>query len=106
MYALVWSDTASTDLNEIAVFVADASFSRAIADAVVHNLIVRCERLASLPGILGTARPELGADVRSTPHKGYVIFFRYVGAVLEILNVLHGSRDFVAHFADDLSSPQ
>lgn len=101
MYVLVLSDTASADLDDMAVFVADASCSRAIADGVVDNLILRCERLAGLPGTLGTARPELGEGIRSTPQKGYVIFFRYVGSVIEILNILHGSRDIAMHFADN-----
>ena len=99
MYVLVLSDTASSDLDDIAVFVAEASFSRAIADGVVDSLLFRCERLATLPGTLGTTRPELGEGVRSTPHKGYTIFFRYAGTVLEILNILHASRDIESHFA-------
>ena len=46
-------------------------------------------------------RPELGVDIRSSPNKGYVIFFRYRADMLEILAVLHGSRDIIRYFEED-----
>jgi len=54
--------------------------------------------LASLPGTLGQARPELRPDIRSTPFSGYVIFFRYEGDDFEVVNVLEGHRDVDAYF--------
>src|SRR3546814_7136971 len=36
----------------------------------------------------------------STPHKGYLIFFRYRDEALEIVTILHGSRDTATCFAD------
>ena len=39
------------------------------------------------------------ADVRSTPHGSHVIFFRYIGDSLEIVSILHGSRDLHDYFA-------
>lgn len=59
----------------------------------VAQLRQQCEKLASLPGTLGRARPELYPDLRSSPFKGYVIFFRYVDDSLEIVNILEGHRD-------------
>jgi hypothetical protein len=38
----------------------------------------KCEYLATLTGLLGRARPELRPDIRSTPFKSYLIFFRYL----------------------------
>jgi toxin ParE1/3/4 len=57
------------------------------------------------PAAPGRARPDLRADIRSTPFKGYVIFFRYLPSerereILEIVNVLEGHRDLVGYFAD------
>jgi len=46
---------------------------------------------------MGRPRPELHPDLRSHPHKSYVIFFRYVGGVLEI-DILEGHRDIDAFF--------
>jgi plasmid stabilization system protein ParE len=51
--------------------------------------------------MMGRARPELRHDLRSHPHKAYVIFFRYVGDVLEVVNVLEGHRDIDAFFSAD-----
>ena len=37
-------------------------------------------------------------DLRSTPSHGYVIFFRYTADAIEIVNLLHASRDILTHF--------
>jgi plasmid stabilization system protein ParE len=39
--------------------------------------------------------------MRSHPHKSYVIFFRYAGDELEIVNVLEGHRDIEAFFSKE-----
>jgi toxin ParE1/3/4 len=49
---------------------------------------------------MGRQRPELRPDLRSHPYEAYVIFFRYVGDVLEVVNVLEGHRDVVAFFRE------
>jgi toxin ParE1/3/4 len=46
-------------------------------------------------------RPELRPDLRSHHFETYVIFFRYVGDVLEVVNVLEGHRDIEAFFDDE-----
>ena len=51
--------------------------------------------------MLGTARADLAQDVRSTPFKGYILYFRYDAETLEILGVLDARRDAMAHFAND-----
>jgi toxin ParE1/3/4 len=47
------------------------------------------------------ARNELRGGFRSSPYKSYVIFFRYVGDALEIVNVIEGHRDIAALFAEE-----
>lgn len=59
-----------------------------------------CDRIAALPGSLGTARPELGTDLRSTPHSRYIIYFRYTEDALEVINVRDARRDAVAYLAE------
>lgn len=95
---LHYTDDAGRNLVDIALYIANESQSREIALAFVAHLRAKCRDLARLPGTLGTARPELREDIRSTPCNGYVIFFRYRDDVLEVVNVLHGSRDIVRHF--------
>ena len=98
MRKLRFTADADRDLVDVALHIATQSGSRDIALTFTGRLRAKCRDLASLPGILGTARPELRADVRSTPCQGYVIFFRYRDDVLEVINVLHGSRDIAAYF--------
>lgn len=68
-----------TDLIETQRYIAQESGSRAVARNFVATLRRRCHELAASPGTIGRARPELGSGIRSVSHKGYVIFFRYVG---------------------------
>jgi toxin ParE1/3/4 len=95
---LVYLTAARDDLSDILRHIAEESGSLAVAQAFVGKLMDHCERLAALPGPLGTARPELRPDIRSIPHQSYVIFFRYVGACLEIVNVLSANRDVARYF--------
>jgi plasmid stabilization system protein ParE len=67
----------------------------------VDLLRMQCKRLASSPGTLGWARPELPPDIRSFLFKGYVIFFRYPADTFELVNVLEGHRDVVAYCRND-----
>jgi hypothetical protein len=64
-------------------------------------LVDRCRNLASIPGVLGSARPELEAGIRSFPHRGYLIFFRYRGRDVEIVRLMEGHRDLEAGFGGD-----
>ncbi len=79
------------------------SGSRAVARNFVIALRRRCHELAALPGTIGRARPELGSGIRSIAHKGYVIFFRYIGGRFEVVNILEGHRDIEAAFEDATS---
>jgi toxin ParE1/3/4 len=100
MRQLRFTDDANDNLVQIALYIASESQSRAIALAFVERLRAKSRHLASLPATLGTARPDLREDIRSTSSQGYVIFFRYQGDALEVVNVLHGSRDVIGYFND------
>lgn len=89
---------AKNDLDSIATYVADRSGSRAVAERFARELRAKCRDLAAAPIQMGRSRAELGAGLRSPSHKNYVIFFRYVGGVLEIINILEGHRDIDAFF--------
>lgn len=98
MRELHFSDDANDSLVEIALWIASESQSREIALRFTEKLRDRCVHLASLPGLLGTARPELRSDLRSTPCQGYMIYFRYRDDELEIVNILQSSRDVQSQF--------
>ena len=89
------------DLASIAEYIAHESGSRAVAERFTHDLRAKCHDLARVPIRMGRPRAELRGDLRSCPYKGYVIFFRYVGDVLEIVNVIEGYRDIATLFGED-----
>ena len=86
------------DLLTIFTYIAEASDSIATGDRFVRQLREHCHKLASLPGTLGRARPELLPGIRSIPYKGYVIFFRYIDDRFEVIDILDGHRDIGAFF--------
>lgn len=94
----VFLASARADLLRILEDVTLASGSLAAGQAFVRQLRVQCHRLASLPGLLARARPELRPDIRD---RGYIIFFRYLDDAFEIVNVLHSRRDIDDFFAAD-----
>ena len=101
MRRLILLDTAIADFVDIFGYIARESGSRVIGRRFAAMLQGQCERLASLPGTLGRPCPELRPDMRSFAFKGHVIFFRHEDDRFEVVNVLEGHRDVIAHFRDD-----
>ncbi|GJE18016.1 type II toxin-antitoxin system RelE/ParE family toxin [Methylobacterium marchantiae] len=95
---------ARTNLVDILGYVTEMSGSLAIAQGFVARLRSQCHRLATLPGKLGRARRELPSDIRSFPCESYVIFFRYDAGTVEIVAILHSSRDPGPHLTDHPAS--
>jgi toxin ParE1/3/4 len=98
---LTYLASARRDLTHILDYISRTSGNLTIGRRFVDALRQQCRRLASLPGTLGHPRPELRPDTRSFAFKNYVIFFRYEGDTLEVVNILEGHRDIVTHFRDD-----
>ena len=101
MRRLVYLASARRDLADILEYVTEESGHLAAGRRFVDALRGQCRKLASLPGTLGRARPELRPDLRSFPFKGYIIFFRCQGNTFEVVNVLEGYRDIVTYFRDE-----
>lgn len=93
-------DSARADIAEIYGYIEQRSADTAIAERFARQLNDQCRRLASLPGTLGRARTELRHDLRSAPFRGYVIFFRYIDDIFEVVRILQGHRDIAALFAE------
>jgi toxin ParE1/3/4 len=99
---LVYRVAARRDLADIAAYIERESASRATADSFVEKLTDHCEHLASLPGLMGRPRPELG-PYRSVTFGNYVIFLRYADQTgarshLYVVNIIHGARDIDAYY--------
>ena len=101
MRRLRFSAAANVDLASIAEYIADSSGSRIVAERFTAELRQKCKDLAASPIQMGRPRPELGSDLRSHPVGNYLIFFRYIGDLLEVVNDLEGHRDIEAFFRDE-----
>lgn len=100
MRRLIYRSSAREDLGEILGYITRETRDRKVGAAFVAKLCAQCEKLSQLDATLGTARPELLLNIRSTPYHNYVIYFRYVSDMVEIVNILSASRDVDALFGD------
>ena len=62
------------------------------ADRLLLRIDSKLELYADNPGI-GTARDNLAPGLRSFPVGNYLVFYRIVPDGIELVRVLHGSRD-------------
>jgi toxin ParE1/3/4 len=83
---------ARADLKEIGRYIAEKSQSLETAFRFLDRIQEKCELYATQPE-MGTARPDLGTDVRVFPVDDYIVIYRPKKAGIEILMVTHGSRD-------------
>jgi toxin ParE1/3/4 len=96
-----YTATARSDLGEIYRYIRKRSGSGETARRFVHELRNKCEQLAAAPIQMGRTRADLRPDLRSHPHRAYVIFFRYEHGVLEIVRVIESHRDIPPLFGDE-----
>lgn len=96
MRKVVFSPEAIEDLEEIWLYIAQDSPAR--ADGFLDQLYSLCaEKLAAFPEI-GTGRDYLDKGVLAFPYKRYMIYYRYDTSLVEIIRILHGSRDLPTIF--------
>ena len=87
------------DLTEIFAYIYQGSPKHAELFAkLVHTNL---ERLAKRPGLV-RSRPELMPDVRTFTVGRYIIFYLPRARGIEVVRVLHGSRDIASIFDDEL----
>ena len=81
---------AESDLDEIWWYIAQDSPDN--ADRFLDRLQERFLALADFPK-MGTRRDDIQAGLRSQPVENYLIFYFPLADGIEIVRVLHGSRD-------------
>lgn len=91
------SAAAENDLVDIWCYA--ANHSETTADDLIDQLVKRFLMLASFQEA-GRRREALAPGLRSFPVSQHVIFYRSVPAGIEVIRVLHGSRDIEQAFAD------
>jgi toxin ParE1/3/4 len=102
MPSLVVRPRALADLAEIWAYIAEGSPER--ADAFVDLVDSKFQALARRPG-LGRRRPELNSDIRSLAVGRYVVFYLPLARGIEVVRVLHGSRDIESIFENERNWP-
>lgn len=88
---------AATDILDIWNYIADDSVEQ--ADRWVDRLDEMLALIATQP-LMGRARVELDAEVRSLSFGRYVIFYVPINDGIDVLRVLHSARDIDAMFSD------
>ena len=89
---------AAADILDIWDHIAEDSLDQ--ADRWVDKLDEKLRLIATQP-LMGRARHELAADLRSFPFGRYVIFYRPANTGVQVLRVLHQSRDLRTIFPGD-----
>jgi toxin ParE1/3/4 len=89
------SDPARQDLDDIWDYIAEDNPEA--ADRWIDQLAERFLLLGEHPRV-GRLRPELAEHLRSFPVGRYIIFYRARTDSVDIVRVLHGSRDLPAVF--------
>jgi toxin ParE1/3/4 len=88
-----FSRTALLQLRQINRYLLDETGDARAGERLVRAIEARILHLAELPGTIGRARLELGAEVRSFPHGAYVVLFRYRAEDLDVIQIIHSRRD-------------
>jgi len=89
------SAAAENDLTDIWNYVAD--YSEQVADTLIDEMVKRFVMLSTFADA-GRKRDELQPGMRSFPVDKYLIFYRSIPEGIEVIRVLHGSRDIESIF--------
>lgn len=81
---------AKNDLLDIWEYIADDSVNQ--ADAFINKINQKLLTIASSPTI-GSVRNELAEGLRSFSVGRYVIFYHPMSEGIDVVRILHGSRD-------------
>ena len=87
---------AAADILDIWGHIAEDSIEQ--ADRWVDKLDEKFGLIATQP-LMGRARDELSANVRSFPFGRYVIFYAAIEDGIDVVRVLHSARDIDAVFS-------
>jgi toxin ParE1/3/4 len=89
---------AAEDIAAVWDFIADDNPDA--ADHWVDQLDTQLRLLATQP-LMGRARDELAPGIRSFPFGRYLVFYLPIGDGIDVVRVLHGTRDVDTAFGED-----
>lgn len=91
MAEILFTPLASEDLQEIWVYLAENA-SKETANKFLLSVKKKCETVAEFPE-MGRVRHEYLLNLRSFPFSNYIIFYLPFDNGIEVLRIVHGSRD-------------
>jgi toxin ParE1/3/4 len=97
MGGVTYLSDALEDLHAIWDYVADKCQSIDVADRLIDAIDDAASTYSGQPH-MGVPRPELAKDVRCFPVGSYVVFYVATSDGIEVIQVIHGSRDIPVHF--------
>lgn len=89
------SQRAEQDLEDIWIYL--TPIDPLAADLLLARIIDKFPMLAQFPD-MGKKRSDLSKGLRSFPINPYIIFYTRAGNIIEIVRVLHQSRDIENQF--------
>jgi toxin ParE1/3/4 len=92
------SQLAEQDLEDIWVYIAQNN--QIAADTEIAKILNCFPKLAKFPG-MGRSRDDLLPELRSFPVKPYIVFYTKIDDGIEIVRILHHSRDINSQFTTD-----
>jgi toxin ParE1/3/4 len=101
MPRVLFSADARWDLYQIWKYIREQSDSADTANRVLDEIEDRCQTYAARP-LLGEARPDFAPDVRCFPVYNYIVFYLPMPDGIEVILVVHGSRDLPRVFRERL----
>ncbi len=90
MATVLRTDRAEADLINILDDLARQSLTA--GQRLVRLIDQKCQRYAAMPDI-GILRDDIAPDLRCFPVWGYLAFYRPVPGGIEVLRIVHGSRN-------------
>ncbi|ARN81428.1 type II toxin-antitoxin system RelE/ParE family toxin [Methylocystis bryophila] len=98
---VAFSNATLRDLDEIFEYLAEQSQDLARARRLLDSILDHLEKIASFSTMFGRPRDELALGLRGFAYKKYVIYLRYEGKSLLVVNILHARRDAQALFGPE-----
>jgi toxin ParE1/3/4 len=91
---LIWTDPAVEDLRALRDYIGrDSDF---YAADMVEQMVLSVEKLLGFPR-MGRVVPETQDEsIRELLHQNYRIIYRIAGERIEILTIIHGSRELTS----------
>jgi toxin ParE1/3/4 len=92
------SELAEQDLEDIWVYITGQN--SVASDKQIAQILDRLPMLAQFPD-MGKKQDGLLQGLKSFPVKPYIVFYVKIEDGIEILRILHQSRDFESQFGDE-----